>query len=102
MITKREPTQIRKLGPDITETPISHNCQEKALDLLVEELKKMWRLEDGHKIKFVLNEKLPENCGFIYDPKRMIMFKFKGGKFEYSEIDPELVRVAMVQNSART
>jgi hypothetical protein len=101
MLKKRTKTQVRKTEADVFNIPISHNCPDKVLDMLVQELLKNWGLTPGHKIQVVLNELLPKNQGFIYDRKKLIQFKFQGGKFEYNEVDQDSIKMAMVKNSIK-
>jgi hypothetical protein len=102
MIKQRKKPEVKTLEPEVMKIPISHNCPDKVLDLLVSQLHRDWGLGPGHKITMVLNNLLPENEGFIYDKKKLIQFRFRGGKFEFNDVALSSIRAAMVKNSAKS
>jgi hypothetical protein len=97
MISKREPTVFRKLGVDQEEVHVSHNCQVKVLELLDADIKTSWRMRPIFK----QNINIPENMGFIYESKKLIIFKLEGDKIVYSVIENSKIAEAMIRNSIR-
>ena len=96
-ITLREKTQVRKLGKDQEEVLVSHNAGDRILNLLDNDIKKKWRIRP----LFTRNKDLPENTGFIYEAKKLVMFKFLRGQLLYSVVSEDLIKIAMVRNSVR-